>query len=42
MAIRVTELPATMNRFTASPIESVKRRRAAAYARVSTDHEDQI
>lgn len=42
MAIRVTELPATMNRFTASPIESVKRRRAAAYARVSTDHEDQM
>lgn len=42
MAIRVTELPATMNRFTASPIECMKRRRAAAYARVSTDHEDQM
>lgn len=41
MAVRVTTIPATKNRFTAIPIESVKRRRAAAYARVSTDHEDQ-
>lgn len=41
MAVRITPIPATKNRFTAIPIESVKRRRAAAYARVSTDHEDQ-
>lgn len=36
MAIRVMEIPA------ASAPESAKRRRTAAYARVSTDHEDQI
>ncbi|MGN0679664.1 MAG: recombinase family protein [Oscillospiraceae bacterium] len=42
MAVRVTELPATKHRFTATPINSVKRRRTAAYARVSTDHADQI
>ncbi len=41
MAIRITEIPATMNRFTADPIENRRRRRAAAYARVSSDHEDQ-
>lgn len=41
MAIRITEIPATMNRFTANPIENRKCRRAAAYARVSSDHEDQ-
>ncbi|MDE7362134.1 MAG: recombinase family protein, partial [Oscillospiraceae bacterium] len=42
MAIQVTAIPATVNRFTADPIETAKRRRAAAYARVSTDHEDQL
>lgn len=41
MAVRITEIPATMNRFTANSIENRKRRRAAAYARVSSDHEDQ-
>ncbi|MGN0683591.1 MAG: recombinase family protein [Oscillospiraceae bacterium] len=42
MAIQITELPATKHRFTANPIGSEKRRRAAAYARVSTDHADQL
>ncbi len=41
MPLRVMEIPATLNRFTADSIESAKRRRTAAYARVSTDHEDQ-
>lgn len=41
MPVRVMEIPATLNRFTADSIESAKRRRTAAYARVSTDHEDQ-
>lgn len=42
MAVRVTQLPATKRRFTSAPIDSVKRRRAAAYARVSSDHADQL
>ncbi len=41
MPVRVMEIPATLNRFTADSIESSKRRRTAAYARVSTGHEDQ-
>lgn len=41
MAVQITQIPATVNRFTADPIESSRHRRAAAYARVSTDHEDQ-
>lgn len=42
MAVRVTAIPATVNPLTANSIETAKRRRAAAYARVSTDHEDQL
>ena len=38
---RVTTIPATRNRFTAVPITSTKRRRVAAYARVSTNSEEQ-
>ena len=38
---RVTTIPATRNRFTAVPIASTKRRRVAAYARVSTNGEEQ-
>ena len=38
---RVTTIPATRNRFTAVPIASTKRRRVAAYARVSTNSEEQ-
>ncbi len=37
----VTRIPATVSRFTAAPIQSKVKRKVAAYARVSTDHEDQ-
>lgn len=39
---RVTMVPATLNRFTAMPIGSTRKRRVAAYARVSTDSEEQL
>lgn len=39
---RITVLPATRNRFTAMPIASTRKRRVAAYARVSTDSEEQM
>jgi site-specific DNA recombinase len=42
MAKKVTAIPATISRFTAAPINSVARRKVAGYARVSTDHEDQV
>jgi len=42
MAKRVTTIPATISRYTAAPINSKKKRRVAAYARVSTDHEEQL
>lgn len=38
---KVKEIPATISRYTAVPINSTKKRRVAGYARVSTDHEDQ-
>ena len=38
----VTTIPATISRFTAAPIDSKTKRKVAGYARVSTDHEDQI
>lgn len=38
---KVTTIPATINKFTAKPVDSTKKRRVAGYARVSTDHEDQ-
>ena len=41
MKPRVTMIPATLNRFTAVPIHTAKKRRVAAYARVSTDDEEQ-
>ena len=41
MGKNVTTIPATINRFTANPINSKKKRRVAGYARVSTDMEDQ-
>ena len=37
----VTTIPATINKFTAAPVNSRKKRRVAGYARVSTDHDDQ-
>ncbi len=41
-APRVTVVPATLNRFTAMPISSTRKRRVAAYARVSTNQEEQL
>ena len=40
-ARNVTTIPATMTRFTNTPLVSMKKRRTAGYARVSTDHEEQ-
>lgn len=42
MARTVRAIPATISRFTAVPINSRKKRKVADYARVSTDHDDQI
>lgn len=39
---KVRTIPATLTRFTSSPIEEKKKRRVAGYARVSTDHDDQF
>ena len=41
MGKRVTTIPATISKFTASPLTTQKKRKVAAYARVSTDHEEQ-
>lgn len=38
---KVTAIPATRKKYTAAPLDSVKKRRVAGYARVSTDHEEQ-
>ena len=38
----VTKIPATVSRYTATPIQTRVKRKVAAYARVSTDHEDQL
>lgn len=42
MARKVTAIPATITQYTAVPIGSRQKRRVAGYARVSTDHEDQV
>lgn len=42
MAKRVTTIPATNRRSMASPLTVAARRRVAAYARVSTDQEEQL
>ncbi|MCM1222968.1 MAG: recombinase family protein [Lachnospiraceae bacterium] len=42
MARKVTAIPATISKYTAAPINSTKKRKVAGYARVSTDHEDQV
>lgn len=39
---KVTKIPATLTRFTASPIAEKKKRQVAGYARVSTGHNDQF
>ncbi|MBR1443938.1 MAG: recombinase family protein, partial [Firmicutes bacterium] len=38
---KVTTIPATLNKFTAKPVSSTRKRKVAGYARVSTDHEEQ-
>ncbi|KIR03820.1 Phage integrase (Site-specific recombinase) [Lachnospiraceae bacterium TWA4] len=38
---KVTQIPATIDKFTAIPVGSKQKRKVAGYARVSTDHEDQ-
>ncbi|MEG2834386.1 MAG: recombinase family protein, partial [Ruthenibacterium sp.] len=38
----VTMIPATKNKFTALPTASIAKRRTAAYARVSTDSDEQF
>ena len=42
MAKNVTTIPATISRFTDAPLMSTAKRKVAAYARVSTDHEEQL
>ena len=41
MAKRITTIPARLNKFTSVPIAEVRKRKVAAYARVSTQSEDQ-
>ena len=41
MVKSVTTIPARINKKTAMPIDSPRKRRVAAYARVSTDSEEQ-
>ncbi|MBQ1291021.1 MAG: recombinase family protein, partial [Lachnospiraceae bacterium] len=41
MAKRVTQIPATLNRFTSTPVYAAAKRKVAGYARVSTDQEEQ-
>ena len=38
---KITTIPATLNKFTSTPINSKKKCRVAGYARVSTDQEEQ-
>ena len=42
MGKNVITIPASRSRFTDAPLNVVKKRRVAAYARVSTDHDDQF
>ena len=42
MAKNVTRIPATVSQYTAAPINSRVKRKVAGYARVSTDHEEQL
>lgn len=41
MGKSVITIPASISRFTANPLTSTAKRKVAAYARVSTDHEEQ-
>ena len=42
MAKTITKIPASINRFTAKPFAEKNKRRVAGYARVSTEHEEQV
>ena len=42
MASSITRIPATRSVFTAVPMTSITKRRVAAYARVSTDSDEQF
>ncbi|MHB1154024.1 MAG: recombinase family protein [Eubacteriales bacterium] len=42
MTKSVTTIPATINRFTSTPINATRKRRTAGYARVSTDSDEQV
>jgi DNA invertase Pin-like site-specific DNA recombinase/regulator of replication initiation timing len=43
MSVRtITTIPATISRFTSNLINEARKRRTAGYARVSTDHEEQL
>lgn len=42
MAKSVTKIPATVSQFTAAPINAKVKRKVAGYARVSTDHDEQL
>ena len=39
---KVTFIPSTLNPMTRIPMDSIQKRRVAAYARVSTDSEEQL
>ena len=38
----ITKIPATISRYTSAPIDQPIKRKVAAYARVSTDNEEQL
>ena len=42
MAKNVTKIPATISQYTAAPIANRPKRKVAGYARVSTDHDEQL
>ena len=42
MAKNVITIPATVSRFTSVPIQQKTKRRVVAYARVSTDRDEQL
>ena len=42
MAKNVTKIPATISQYTAAPITNRPKRKVAGYARVSTDHDEQL
>lgn len=41
MAKKIRTIPATLNRFTSEPVVTIRKKKVAGYARVSTDHEEQ-